>query len=80
MNWGIIIIIIDVVKEYVFFCKVGPKEYIEGEVMKMCIRLIFFFFGSKTIFFFFYSKLKSHYHYLINRNVFVVHCVHSWYI
>ena len=45
MNWGmiiIIIIIIDVAKEYVFFCKVGPKEYIEGEAEKMYIRLNIF--------------------------------------
>ena len=39
MNWRIII---DVAKEYVFFCKVGSKEYIEGEAEKMYIRLNIF--------------------------------------
>ena len=48
MNWGIIII--DVAVEYVYFCKLGPKEYIEGEAVKMYIRLNFFL--SPKFFFF----------------------------
>ena len=56
MNWGmiiIIIIIIDVAKEYVYFCKLGPKEYIEGEAVKMYIRLNVFL--SPKLFFFFFG-------------------------
>ena len=64
MNWGIIII--DVAVEYVYFCKLGPKEYIEGETVKMYIRLNIL--SPKLCFFFFVSlELKSLYHHLTNK-------------
>ena len=62
MNWGIIII--DVAVEYVYFCKLGPKEYIEGEAVKMYIRLNFF--CPQNFFSFVPPELKSFYHHLTN--------------
>ena len=46
----IIIIIIDVAKEYLFFVRWAQKNIltIEGEAVKMYIRLNFFFWVSKT--------------------------------
>ena len=64
MNWGIIIII-DVAEEYVYFCKLGPKEYIEGEAVKMYIRLNFFL--SPKLFYFWLPELKSFFHHLTNE-------------
>ena len=69
----IIIIIIDVVNEYVFFCKVGPKEYTEGEAVKMYIRLKFFFF-------FWFPKQKGHCPISLIESPFMVYGVHSRYI
>ena len=77
MNWGIIIII-DVAVEYVYFCKLGPKEYIEGEAVKMYIRLNFFL--SPKFFFLVSPKLKVSTIISLMESVFMVHSVHNWHI